>query len=117
MPSAPATPAGPVCVAVTGISFTYLPSQPLVNTPITFNAVLAPTGATLPITLTWTFGDGQTATGHTNSVTHTYTTSGDKAVEVRVVNPCTSSAGLTARQALTIKMRQVFLPLVMRSFP
>jgi len=117
VPSAPATPAGPVCVAVTGISFTYLPSQPLVNTPITFNAVLAPTGATLPITLTWTFGDGQTATGHTNSVTHTYTTSGDKAVEVRVVNPCTSSAGLTARQALTIKMRQVFLPLVMRSFP
>lgn len=116
VPSAPATPAGPVCVAVTGFSFTTLPVQPLVNAPVTFNAVLAPTGATAPITLTWTFGDGQSATGNITSLIHTYTTKGDKPVQVQVTSPCTPG-GLTAAQTLTVKMREVFLPLVLRNTP
>lgn len=116
VPSAPAAPAGPVCVAVTGISFTHSPAQPLVNSPVTFNATLAPTGATMPFTLTWTFGDGQSTTGNNTSLTHTYTTAGDKPVQVQVASPCTPG-GVIAQQTLTIRMRQIFLPLVMRSFP
>ncbi|MBN1921680.1 MAG: PKD domain-containing protein, partial [Anaerolineae bacterium] len=116
VPSAPAAPAGPVCVAVTGISFAYSPAQPLVNNPVTFNATLAPAGATMPFTLTWTFGDGQSITGNNTSLTHTYTTAGDKPVQVQVASPCTPG-GIIAQQTLTIRMRQIFLPLVMRSFP
>ncbi len=116
VPSAPAMPAGPVCVALTGISFTYLPSEPLVNAPVTFNAVLAPASATTPLTITWTFGDGQSTTGHTNSVTHAYTTIGEKVVQVGIANPCTPT-GLTTQQMLTIEARRLLLPLIMRSYP
>src|SRR3989475_3819019 len=49
-------------------SFTFLPSSPTVNSPVSFTAVT--TGGTLPYTTSWNFGDGAAATGAT--VTHTY---------------------------------------------
>ena len=51
-------------------SFTFLPANPTVNSPVSFTAVT--TGGTLPYTISWNFGDGATATGAT--VTHTYAT-------------------------------------------
>jgi len=43
---------------------------------------------TLPITFTWDFGEGCTATGEV--VTHTFTRPGDHTVTVTAVNPCPS---------------------------
>jgi len=51
-------------------SFTFLPANPMVNTPVSFTAVT--TGGTLPYTISWNFGDSATSTGTT--VTHTYAT-------------------------------------------
>src|SRR5207249_6457986 len=51
-------------------SFTFLPANPTVNSPVSFTAVT--TGGTLPYTISWNFGDSATATGPT--ATHTYTT-------------------------------------------
>ena len=116
VPSAPVTPTAPPCVAVTGVSFTTTPGKPLVNAPLTFNAVLGPVGATTPITYTWTFGDGQSATGNAASIQHTYTSAGNKNVQVRVANPCTP-AGMTAQQTIAVELRKIYLPLVMRNAP
>src|SRR5437667_7238211 len=51
-------------------SFTYFPTNPTVNSAVSFTAVT--TGGTLPYTISWNFGDSATTTGTT--VTHTYTT-------------------------------------------
>src|SRR5438093_13252139 len=50
-------------------SFTFLPTNPTVNSPVSFTAIT--TGGTLPYTISWNFGDSATATGAT--ATHTYT--------------------------------------------
>lgn len=49
-------------------SFTLSPSIPVVNSPVTFTATIL--GGMGPYTISWDFGDGNTATGA--SVTHTY---------------------------------------------
>lgn len=54
------------CALVT--SFTISPTQPHATSTVTFTATT--TGGTAPYTVTWSFGDGTSATGA--SVTHTY---------------------------------------------
>src|SRR5207253_1230243 len=49
-------------------SFTASPSTTLVNVPVTFTATTI--GGTLPYTISWTFGDGSSATGAV--VSHTF---------------------------------------------
>ncbi len=50
-------------------SFTFLPPNALVNSPVTFTAVT--TGGTLPYAVSWDFGDGTTGNGDT--ITHSFT--------------------------------------------
>src|SRR5437016_9832210 len=50
-------------------SFTASPSTTLVNVPVTFTATTS--GGTAPYTISWTFGDGSSATGAV--VSHTFT--------------------------------------------
>jgi hypothetical protein len=50
-------------------SFTVSPSNPVVNSPVTFTATTV--GGMGPYTVSWDFGDGATATGA--AVTHTFT--------------------------------------------
>lgn len=104
------------CTPLTSVDFTTAPPNPLVNAPVTFTVSYAPIGATMPVTVTWFFGDGQTATTTNASVSHTYTSFGPKTVRVTAVNACTPG-GVEHERTITIEARKVFLPLVMRNFP
>src|SRR6266568_9446159 len=64
------------------VSFSFLPSSPVINTPVSFTAVA--TGGTLPYTVSWSFGDGSTGTG--SIATHTYTTTGTFSATLTVVD-------------------------------
>lgn len=103
------------CTPLTSVSFTYAPSSPLVNAPVTLTASTLPVDATTPITYSWVFGDGDTTTVWTASVAHTYTISGTKTVTVTVYNPCTP-AGVSYQGAVIIAPRRIFLPLVFRNY-
>ncbi|HNT78434.1 MAG TPA: PKD domain-containing protein, partial [Anaerolineae bacterium] len=100
------------CVPLSGIAFTYQPSEPHVNEPITFTTTYTPTTATAPITYAWVFGDGQTGTAP-NPI-HTYQSGGNWTARVTAYNPCTP-AGVTYQQAVVIGVNKIFLPLTLRN--
>ncbi|MBN1921679.1 MAG: DUF11 domain-containing protein [Anaerolineae bacterium] len=105
------------CTPLTSVNFTTAPAANLmVNAPVTFTVVYAPYNATMPVSVTWTFGDGQTATTTNASVTHMYTTFGPKTVRVTAVNACTPG-GAQHEHSIMIEARKVYLPLTMRNYP
>jgi hypothetical protein len=59
-----------------------IPSAGVVGRPVTFS--VSPFDVWSPVSATWNFGDGATATG--NIVTHTYSTPGPRQVSVTVAN-------------------------------
>src|SRR5438477_59864 len=79
-------------------SFTFLPSTPLVNTPVAFTAVT--TGGTSPYTVTWSFGDGTTGTGIT--VTHTFTTAQSFTVTETAADSSSPRQTATSSRFLTV---------------
>ena len=105
------------CTPLTAVTFTYLPLEPTIGELMTFDAHTTPTGATAPLTYTWVFGDGTSQTlFNTSTVTHTYTVSGTRLVQVTTYNPCTP-AGVSAQQHITIAPYRIYLPLVLRNYP
>ncbi|RLB01871.1 MAG: hypothetical protein DRG59_13470, partial [Deltaproteobacteria bacterium] len=104
------------CTPLTGVSFTYAPSNPVIQSPVTFTATVSPTGADTPITYTWYFGDGVTRTVTIAVTTHTYTISGSKTVSVTAYNPCTAAGVDSPTQQIEVGAMQVFLPLVLLDY-
>jgi PKD repeat protein len=105
----------PACTALSSADFVYLPEEPVVQSPVEFTASYAPLDATEPITYEWDFGDGETAEVISASVQHTYTSSGTKAVQVTVYNPCTPLGVSSDPKDVDVAPMRVFLPLVVRN--
>jgi PKD repeat protein len=79
-------------------SFTFLPSTPLVNTPVTFTAVT--TSGTSPYTIAWNFGDGTTGTG--TIVPHTFTTAQSFTITETATDSSSPAQTATSTQSVTI---------------
>jgi PKD repeat protein len=90
-------------------SFTFLPTTPLVNAPVTFTAVT--TGGALPYAVTWNFGDGTTGTGAT--ITHSYTNAGAFTVTETATDSSPTAKTATSSQSVTVYL---ILPLSISSF-
>ncbi len=102
------------CTELTDVAFAYAPSSPVVQSPVEYTATHSPLDATAPISYTWDFGDGTTASGAAASVEHVYTDSGTYDVQVTAYNPCTPE-GVTYSERVIVAPRQIFLPLVVRN--
>src|SRR5207245_44470 len=79
-------------------SFTISPSNPIVNTPVTFTSTT--TGGTSPYTTTWNFGDGSTGTGA--SVTHAYLSAGNFTVTLTVKDSGSPQQTATSQKPVKI---------------
>jgi PKD domain-containing protein len=79
-------------------SFTYAPTSPSINSPVTFTATAV--GGTGPYTVNWSFGDGATGIGAT--VTHTYTSSRSFTVTDNVTDSSVPSQTVTRFSNITI---------------
>jgi len=79
-------------------SFTFLPANPLVNSPVAFTALT--TGGTLPYTTSWNFGDGATATGAT--ATHTYATAQSFTVSETATDSSSPKQTATTTQTVVV---------------
>ncbi len=101
------------CLSIQTPSFTYLPLPPLVGKPVTFTGAVA--SGSLPITYTWSFGDG--ALGEGQVVSHTYMP-GSGLIPYHVVMTATNACSLVhVEETLTLSSanQYLYLPLVMRS--
>src|SRR2546428_8813109 len=79
-------------------SFTFLPSSPVVDSPVTFTAIT--TGGTTPYTIKWNFGGGTTGTG--TSVTHTYSSAQSFTVKETATDSSAPTQTATSSQSLTV---------------
>src|SRR5205814_561604 len=79
-------------------SSTVSPNNPLVNTPVTFASTT--TGGTAPYSITWTFGDGASATGTT--VTHTFISAQSFTVAETATDSSSPPQTATSSKAVTV---------------
>jgi PKD repeat protein len=79
-------------------SFTFLPTNPTVNSPVSFTAVT--TGGTLPYAISWNFGDSATATGAT--ATHTYTIAQSFTITETATDSATPKQTTTATRTVIV---------------
>ncbi len=89
----------PVLVA----SFSYSPSQPVSGQPLTFTGIAA--GGVSPYSISWSFGDGSTATG--SLATHTYTSAGTYAVTETAEDSSSPSQTATSTTTVTVATSNV----------
>jgi PKD repeat protein len=102
-------PAG--CVPVRGADFSHVENPPLV---VRFSGTVIPGMASLPITYTWDFGDGNVGSGQV--VTHTYELSSTTSYTVTMTasNACPSQSMI--QKLITLWPRTIYLPTVMRNY-
>ena len=80
--------------------FTWLPMEPEVNTPATFDASTSTPDGGVIVSYEWNFGDGNVTTTSDITVTHYYETFGAYTVTLRV----TDSEGLWDTESKTLKV-------------
>jgi hypothetical protein len=95
------------CEPVTGLDFTWTPTEPFAGEPITFTATVS---GTPPIDFAWDFGDTFTGTGAT--VTHTYADAGTYTVITTATNACSTPAPVSKEVTVITQLRMFFLPLL-----
>jgi PKD repeat protein len=96
---------------VRGTTFAWTPLTPTAGQLVTFAA--SATG-TAPVTFTWEFGGGSTATGQ--QVTHTFADTGTYAVTLTAANPCGQAGAVRSVEVVPppIVEWRIHLPLVSR---
>ncbi|TMI14750.1 PKD domain-containing protein [Candidatus Bathyarchaeota archaeon] len=100
-PSQTATSSNAVTVSrppPSSTSFAFLPSTPIVNSPVTFTSTT--TGGTAPYAISWNFGDGAVGTGATT--THTYTTAQSYTVTETATDSSSPSQTATSSKTVTV---------------
>ena len=96
------------CTAVADLAFTWSPADPWVGDELTFAA--SATGST-PLTYTWDFGDGDTATGE--QVLHLYAAGGSDTVTLEASNACSLES--LSQSVTVIEGVQLYLPVISKS--
>jgi len=79
-------------------SFTFLPANPTVNSPVSFTSVT--TGGTLPYTISWNFGDSAAAAGVTTA--HTYATAQSFTITETATDSSSSRQTATATHTVAV---------------
>src|SRR4029077_20620689 len=79
-------------------SFTFLPTSPSINSPVTFTALT--TGGTAPYSNSWSFGDGGTGTGAV--ATHTYTSVQSFMITETATDSSSPQQSKTSSQTVTV---------------
>jgi len=79
-------------------SFTFLPSNPLVNTLVTLTATT--TAGTAPYAINWNFGDGTTGTG--TSIQHVYSSAQSFSLTETATDSSSPSQNAVSSQTITI---------------
>jgi PKD repeat protein len=102
----------PPCDPVHDVDFTWTPVTPTIGEPVTFTGTAT---GTLPVSYTWSFGDGSPpgAGGTGREITHTYTLPGTYTVTLTVTNPCGQMATNATLLVLDLpRTWWVYLPLL-----
>ncbi len=102
----------PPCEPVEGAAFVYAPTSPRAGQRVVFTGTVSSGSATLPLTYTWQFGDGYSATVVSGVATHAYALAGTYTVTMEVANFCSSDV---AQGVLIVQEGfAVYLPLIVR---
>ncbi len=94
------------CSAVQSVDFTISNAFPQLAETVLFSGAAQ---GTLPITYSWTFGDGATASGQT--VQHAFSEKGIFSVSMTASNLCSSTA---VNKFISVEMIPLYLPLIIR---
>ena len=100
----------PICIACSGVDFSWTPITPTVGEVISFTAVAS---GSLPITYTWDFGDGGIGSGA--DVTYIFTDTGTYTVTLTVDNCAGTPVVKEYIIEIAPEMWEIFLPMSLRN--